>query len=405
MLGCLVEKARTTPDQYPLSLNALVTACNQTTNRWPVVRYDEGTVEAALDELRGRGADPAGEAARRPGHQVLGAAGAGARARRRRDRRARGPAAARPADARASSRPAPSGSTRSPTSAAVDDALQALATHEDGPFVVQLRPGAGAQGVAVARPAPGARRLGATTPTPATARPGGRCGRGHAGGPDGDLAARVAALEAEVAALRAATRRARERLAAVTSAAVPELEIFHNPSCSKSRGAMEILAERGVDADVTEYLKAPPTRAELERIVDVIAEPPAELVRKDKRFKELGLDAADYETRDAGRRAARRAPRAHGTSRRDRRGPRRHRPAAREAPRAPLNRKAAPAMATTLTAESVRDEVRAWLADELGPGPHRRRVVGPAHRVRATRRRRSPRTRSAGATTARSPTS
>ena len=52
VLGCLVEKARTTPDQYPLSLNAVVTACNQTTNRWPVVRYGEGEVEAALDELR-----------------------------------------------------------------------------------------------------------------------------------------------------------------------------------------------------------------------------------------------------------------------------------------------------------------------------------------------------------------
>ena len=52
MLGCLLEKARTTPDQYPLSLNAVATACNQSTNRWPVVRYDDDTVEAALDELR-----------------------------------------------------------------------------------------------------------------------------------------------------------------------------------------------------------------------------------------------------------------------------------------------------------------------------------------------------------------
>lgn len=50
--GCLIEKARTTPDQYPLSLNALVNACNQTSNRWPVVRYDEDVVEAGLDELR-----------------------------------------------------------------------------------------------------------------------------------------------------------------------------------------------------------------------------------------------------------------------------------------------------------------------------------------------------------------
>lgn len=52
ILGCLLEKQRTTPDQYPLSLNALASACNQTTNRWPVVRYDADTVEAGLDELR-----------------------------------------------------------------------------------------------------------------------------------------------------------------------------------------------------------------------------------------------------------------------------------------------------------------------------------------------------------------
>ena len=52
VLGCLIEKQRTTPDLYPLSLNSLVAACNQTTNRWPVVRYDEGIVQAGLDELR-----------------------------------------------------------------------------------------------------------------------------------------------------------------------------------------------------------------------------------------------------------------------------------------------------------------------------------------------------------------
>ena len=52
VLGCLLEKQWTTPDLYPLSLNSLVSACNQTTNRWPVVRYDEGAVEAGLDELR-----------------------------------------------------------------------------------------------------------------------------------------------------------------------------------------------------------------------------------------------------------------------------------------------------------------------------------------------------------------
>ena len=48
VLGCLVEKQRTTPDTYPLSLNALRLACNQTTNRDPVVQYDEPTIREAL---------------------------------------------------------------------------------------------------------------------------------------------------------------------------------------------------------------------------------------------------------------------------------------------------------------------------------------------------------------------
>ena len=51
VLGCLLEKQRTTPDAYPLSLNALRLACNQTTNRDPVVQYDDATVRDALDRL------------------------------------------------------------------------------------------------------------------------------------------------------------------------------------------------------------------------------------------------------------------------------------------------------------------------------------------------------------------
>jgi uncharacterized protein len=51
VLGCLLEKERTTPDQYPLSLNALRLAANQSTNREPVVDYDEPTIRAALDRL------------------------------------------------------------------------------------------------------------------------------------------------------------------------------------------------------------------------------------------------------------------------------------------------------------------------------------------------------------------
>ena len=52
VLGALIEKEITTPDYYPLSLNALMAACNQSSNRNPVVHYDEGTVAQALDTLR-----------------------------------------------------------------------------------------------------------------------------------------------------------------------------------------------------------------------------------------------------------------------------------------------------------------------------------------------------------------
>lgn len=54
VLGCLVEKQLTTPEYYPLTLNALIAACNQKSNRDPVVSYDETTVMAALDSLRER---------------------------------------------------------------------------------------------------------------------------------------------------------------------------------------------------------------------------------------------------------------------------------------------------------------------------------------------------------------
>jgi len=52
VLGSLIEKEITTPDYYPLSLNALVAACNQSSNRNPVVHFGEDTVARALDTLR-----------------------------------------------------------------------------------------------------------------------------------------------------------------------------------------------------------------------------------------------------------------------------------------------------------------------------------------------------------------
>ena len=55
VLGCLLEKQRTTPEQYPLSLNALRLACNQATNRDPVVSYAEPEIHEALQRLARRG--------------------------------------------------------------------------------------------------------------------------------------------------------------------------------------------------------------------------------------------------------------------------------------------------------------------------------------------------------------
>lgn len=55
VLGCLIEKEIATPEYYPLSLNALVNACNQKSNRDPVVSYDDTIVEEAVESLREKG--------------------------------------------------------------------------------------------------------------------------------------------------------------------------------------------------------------------------------------------------------------------------------------------------------------------------------------------------------------
>jgi len=81
VVGCLIEKQRTTPDAYPLSLNALRLACNQATNRDPVVSYDEATVSDALRRLALRGwtrlASGAGSRARKYRHLLPEALGVG----------------------------------------------------------------------------------------------------------------------------------------------------------------------------------------------------------------------------------------------------------------------------------------------------------------------------------------
>jgi uncharacterized protein len=79
VVGCLIEKQHTTPDAYPLSLNALRLACNQSTNRDPVVAYDEATVAEALRRLALRGwtrlASGAGSRARKYRHLMPEALG------------------------------------------------------------------------------------------------------------------------------------------------------------------------------------------------------------------------------------------------------------------------------------------------------------------------------------------
>jgi uncharacterized protein YceH (UPF0502 family) len=141
VIGCLIEKQITTPDQYPLSLNALVLACNQKSNRHPVMDLEEATVQDTLDQLSRR-------------HLVLEKSGFGSRVLKYQHRFCntefgtfklsahelavvcelllRGPQTPGELRARASRMEAFSDVTQ------VETTLEGLATREDGPFVVRL---------------------------------------------------------------------------------------------------------------------------------------------------------------------------------------------------------------------------------------------------------------------------
>ena len=141
VIGCLIEKQITTPDQYPLSLNALVAACNQKSNRHPVMDLDEGTVQSTLDQLSRR-------------HLVIEKSGFGSRVPKYQHRFCntefgtlkltpqelaimcelllRGPQTAGELRTRAS-RMAPFADVTQ-----VEAALEGLISREDGPFVVRL---------------------------------------------------------------------------------------------------------------------------------------------------------------------------------------------------------------------------------------------------------------------------
>ena len=66
--------------------------------------------------------------------------------------------------------------------------------------------------------------------------------------------------------------------------------IFHNPSCSKSRAAMELLTEKGIEVNVIRYLDTPPDRETLENILELLSLEPRDLMRKgEKEYKENNL--------------------------------------------------------------------------------------------------------------------
>lgn len=80
---------------------------------------------------------------------------------------------------------------------------------------------------------------------------------------------------------------------------MPGVTIYHNPKCSTSRHAMDVLEEQGVEATVVQYLKTPLDEAALKDLIDKLEDPVPDLVRKDPYFKQLGLAAEDFTTTDA----------------------------------------------------------------------------------------------------------
>ena len=76
------------------------------------------------------------------------------------------------------------------------------------------------------------------------------------------------------------------------------IKIYHNPNCSKSRGAVAILQATDEEFHIIEYLKTPPSEDELKTILDLLLDPPDKLVRRDKWFKQLALNENDYKTKD-----------------------------------------------------------------------------------------------------------
>jgi arsenate reductase len=78
-----------------------------------------------------------------------------------------------------------------------------------------------------------------------------------------------------------------------------DVTIYHNPRCSKSRATLELLREQGVEPTIIEYLKTPPSRAELARILHMLGMEPRDLMRrKESEYREQALDNPELTTND-----------------------------------------------------------------------------------------------------------
>ena len=77
------------------------------------------------------------------------------------------------------------------------------------------------------------------------------------------------------------------------------IKIYHNPQCSKSRATLQLLQDQGIEAEIVEYLKTPPSRHELNQVLIVLGMEPRELMRKNEpEYKEANLDNADLSRED-----------------------------------------------------------------------------------------------------------
>jgi len=78
-----------------------------------------------------------------------------------------------------------------------------------------------------------------------------------------------------------------------------EVTIYHNPRCSKSRATLELLRAQGIEPNIIEYLKTPPSQAELARILKMLGMEPRELMRsKEAEYRQQGLDNPDLKQKD-----------------------------------------------------------------------------------------------------------